>query len=101
MHAESGKNRPLVSLRPERHWACRLGWPVGILIGFIIVATVGYQVLHPDRSWLDALYMTIISVTTVGLREVYEVSEAGMVWTLIVIANKLVTGAVTMSMIVA
>jgi voltage-gated potassium channel len=74
---------------------------VGILIGFIIVATVGYQLLNPDRSWLDALYMTIISVTTVGLREVYEVSEAGMVWTLIVIVGGLVTGAVAMSMIVA
>jgi len=101
MHAESGKIRPLASLRPERHWAHRLLWPVGILIGFIIVATVGYRLLNPERSWLDASYMTIISVSTVGLREVYPVSETGMVWTLIVIVGGLVTGAVAMSMIVA
>ena len=101
MHAESGKVRSLVSLRPERHWAQRLVWPVGILISFIIVATVGYRLLNPERSWLDALYMTVMSVTTVGLREVYPVSDAGMIWTLIVIVGGLITGAVAMSMIVA
>jgi len=62
---------------------------------------VGYWLLNPNRSWLDALYMTIISVSTVGLREVYPVSETGMIWTLIVIVGGLVTGAVAMSMIVA
>ena len=101
MHTESGKVRSFVSLRPEQHWAHRLVWPVGILTGFIIVATVGYRVLNPDRSWLDALYMTVISVSTVGLREVYPVTATGMVWTLIVIIGGLVTGAVAMSMIVA
>ena len=101
MHAESGKIRPFVSLRPERHWAHRLLWPVGILTGFIIVATVGYCLLHPERPWLDALYMTVTSVTTVGLREVYPVSDTGMVWTLIVIVGGLITGTVAMSMIVA
>ena len=101
MHAEFGKVRPLASLRPEPHWARRLAWPVGILIGFMIVATVGYRLLHPEHSWLDALYMTVISVTTVGLREVYPVSGTGMVWTLIVIIGGLITGAVAMSMIVA
>jgi voltage-gated potassium channel len=74
---------------------------VGILIGFVIVATVGYHLLNPNRSWLDALYMTVTSITTVGLREVYPVSDLGMIWTLIVIVGGLVTGTVAMSMIVA
>ena len=101
MHAESGKVRPVASLRPERHWAQRFVWPVGILISFVIVATAGYRLLNPERSWLDALYMTVISVTTVGLREVYPVSDTGMVWTLIVIIGGVITGAVAMSMLVA
>ena len=101
MHTESGKVRPLVPVSSERHWAHRLVWPVGILIGFIIVATVGYRLLNPERSWLDALYMTVTSVTTVGLREVYPISDMGMVWTLIVIVGGLTSGAVAMSMIVA
>ena len=45
--------------------------------------------------------MTVTSVTTVGLREVYPVSDTGMVWTLIVIVGGLITGTVAMSMIVA
>jgi len=101
MRAGSGKVRSLVFLRPERSLAKRLVWPVAILVGFIIVATVGYCLLNPERSWFDALYMTVISVTTVGLREVYPVSDTGMAWTLIVIVGGLVTGAVVMSMIVA
>ncbi|MCP4378968.1 MAG: potassium channel protein [bacterium] len=66
-----------------------------------MIATVGYYLLNPERSWLDALYMTVTSITTVGLREVYPVSDAGMTWTLIVITGGLVTGTVAMSMIVA
>ena len=79
----------------------RLIWPVGILIAFILVATVGYRILHPQQSWLDAFYMTVISVSTVGLREVYPVSAAGMLWTVVVILGGLIAGAVAMSMIVA
>jgi voltage-gated potassium channel len=101
MHHESGKLRSLASLRPERHWARRFLWPVGILVTFIFIAAIGYRILNPERSWLDALYMTVISISTVGLREVYPVSDGGMLWTLIVIIGGLVTGAVAMSMIVA
>jgi voltage-gated potassium channel len=101
MNAESSKVRMFNTLRPERHWALRFVWPVGILVAFIIVATIGYRILNPERSWLDALYMTVISITTVGMREVYPVSDAGMLWTLVVIIGGIVTGAVTMSMIVA
>ena len=79
----------------------RLVWPVGILITFIIIATTGYRILYPEHTWLDALYMTVISVTTVGIREVYPVSDGGMLWTLFVIVGGLISGAVAMSMIVA
>ena len=101
MNPESGKVRPLVLFRPKRQWAHRFAWPVGLLIAFVIVATVGYRLLYPEHSWLDALYMTVISVTTVGLREVYPVSDMGMIWTLIVIVSGVLIGAVALSMLVA
>jgi len=101
MQTPSDKIRSIGLLRSERPWALRLVWPVGILIAFVFVAAVGYRILHPDHSWLDALYMTVISVSTVGLREVYPVSDAGMLWTVIVIVGGLVAGTVAMSMIVA
>jgi voltage-gated potassium channel len=34
-------------------------------------------------SFLDALYMTVISVTTVGFREVRELDASGRIWTMI------------------
>ncbi len=45
--------------------------------------------------------MTVISVSTVGLREVYPISDAGMLWTVVVIIGGLIAGTVAMSMIVA
>lgn len=79
----------------------RFVWPVGILVSFILIAMTGYQILNPEQTLLEAFYMTIISVTTVGMGEVYPVNPAGMVWTSIVIIGGLITGTVAMSMIVA
>jgi voltage-gated potassium channel len=101
MQHVSNKMPSFGGIRREQSWAVRLIWPVGILIAFVCIATTGYRILYPQHSWLDALYMTVISVSTVGLREVYPVSDAGMLWTVLVIVGGLVTGTVAMSMIVA
>ena len=42
--------------------------------------TVGYVVIEGWGAW-DAFYMTVISVSTVGYREVHELSRAGEVFT--------------------
>ena len=42
--------------------------------------TVGYVVIE-GWSWWDAFYMTIITVTTVGYREVHTLSRAGEIFT--------------------
>ena len=34
-------------------------------------------------DFLDALYMTVISVTTVGFKEVRELDASGRIWTMI------------------
>ncbi len=52
----------------------------------LIVGVFGYQVLE-DMSFLDALYMTIITVTTVGFREVVEPSGIGKVFTILLIVG--------------
>ena len=46
--------------------------------------TVGY-VLVEGWSWWDAFYMTVITVTTVGYREVHSLSRAGEVLTVLVL----------------
>lgn len=49
----------------------------GLLIFLIItIGTIGYIVIE-DWIFLDALYMTVITLTTVGYREIHELSRGG------------------------
>jgi len=46
------------------------------LVVVIAIGTVGYRVIGAGEwSFLDALYMTIITVSTVGFKEVHELSR--------------------------
>jgi len=47
----------------------------------LLVGTVGYMVIQ-DVQPLDALYMTVITVTTIGYREVFPLSTAGRWFTM-------------------
>lgn len=50
----------------------------------VIVGTTGYVFIE---GWplFDALYMTVITITTVGYREVHNLSDTGMAFTLLLI----------------
>ena len=52
-----------------------------LLLGSAIVGgTIGYMVIEGWGAW-DAFYMTVITVTTVGYKEVHDLSRAGEVFT--------------------
>jgi len=57
---------------------------LGLLASLLVVGVAGYMLIE---GWdlLDALYMTVITATTVGFREVRPLSPAGMVFTMFVI----------------
>jgi voltage-gated potassium channel len=57
---------------------------VGLLGSVILGGTIGYMVIERWNAW-DAFYMTIITVTTVGYREVHELSVAGQAFTTILL----------------
>jgi voltage-gated potassium channel len=54
------------------------------LIATIAVGIVGYYIIE-GWSFLDSLYMTITTLSTVGFREVHELSIAGRIFTIILI----------------
>ncbi|MEI6892367.1 MAG: NAD-binding protein [Pontiella sp.] len=57
------------------------------VIGIILVllfGTIGYCTLE-GWGWLDAFYMTVITVSTVGIREVHPLSDAGRLFTILLI----------------
>src|SRR6187399_1131531 len=62
------------------------GPAVALLLLVLVTAggTVGY-VLVEGWSWWDAFYMTVITVTTVGYREVHTLSRAGEAFTVVIL----------------
>ncbi len=58
----------------------------GIIIALCIVlfGTVGY-ILIESWEFLDALYMTIITISTVGFSEVHHISKAGRLFTIVLV----------------
>ena len=60
---------------------------IGIVI-IVILGTVGYMYLE---GWtvLESLYMTVITITTVGFEEVHRLSPEGQIFTIILIFSSL------------
>nr|HID58344.1 potassium channel protein [Desulfobacterales bacterium] len=59
---------------------------VGILffVGLLIAGCVGYMLIE-GWYFLDALYMTVITLSTVGYREVHSLTASGMIFTMTLI----------------
>lgn len=62
----------------------------------VLLGSVGYVVLE-GYTPVEALYMTIITVSTVGFREVHSLSEPGMVFTSILIITSIGSFAYSIS----
>ncbi|MGI9527192.1 MAG: potassium channel family protein [Weeksellaceae bacterium] len=59
---------------------------LAILLLFLIIGTTGYVYIE-DYSVIDALYMTVITLSTVGFGEVNQLSEAGRLFTVSLILS--------------
>ncbi len=64
----------------------RLRSPFVLLISVIILGTLGYYLLWRSLggSWLDAVYMTFITITTVGYNEIYPLDSSGRILTIFI-----------------
>jgi voltage-gated potassium channel len=60
------------------------GFAVALLVSVIAGGTVGYMLIEKWSAW-DAFYMTVITVTTVGYREVHDLSRAGQMFTVVLL----------------
>ncbi len=57
------------------------------LLAVVLVGTVGYRLIEPSASWIDALYMTVITLTTVGFTEIVDLTghPGGRIFTVVLI----------------
>jgi voltage-gated potassium channel len=71
--------RELGSLR------ARLVLPIALVTGVVAVGTAGYYALWRDvgGTWLDAMFMTVTTITTIGYGEVHPLTAAGRIFTMV------------------
>jgi len=57
------------------------------MLVIVVAGAIGYYYIEPDRSWsiIDAVYMAVITVSTVGLKEVHILGPAGRAFTIVLI----------------
>ena len=57
---------------------------VALLAAVVLAGTLGYMVIEGWSAW-DAFYMAVITITTVGYREVHDLSFPGQIWTVLLL----------------
>jgi voltage-gated potassium channel len=62
---------------------------------------IGFMILEPNYTLLEAVYMTIITITTVGFREIYEPTQGTMIFISLLIITSFGTFAYAVSAISA
>lgn len=58
---------------------------LSLLAGFVVLGVAGYMMIE-GWSVQDALFMTVITITTIGYGEVFPLSPAGRMFTIVLIA---------------
>ncbi len=62
-------------------------WSLAGFAGILVIGTLGYRYIGGDRySYLDALFMTFITVTTIGYEQIIDLhhNEAGQIFTMVI-----------------
>jgi voltage-gated potassium channel len=87
----------MANLQPPTLWR-RLRWPAVLLVAVTAYGVAGFA-LFEHWSLLDAAYMTVTTLTTVGFREVHPLDAGGMVFTISLIVLGVGVVLVTVSVV--
>ena len=69
-----------------------------IMLVITLIGTAGYTIIE-NQPFLDSLYMTVITVSTVGYKEAFDLTMAGRIFTLFLIIFSWVAFAYAVSVI--
>ena len=85
--------------QPVAVWlAYRLRLPLFLLLALALISTVGYEVIE-GYGWVDALYMTVITLGTIGYGEVHPLGTGGRIFTIGVIVASFATFVYAVSVV--
>ncbi|MGB5202853.1 MAG: NAD-binding protein [Eudoraea sp.] len=71
---------------------------IALMLSVLLAGTLGYHFIA-ELSWLNAIYMTIITVTTVGFNEVGPLETEGKIFTIFLIISSVFIFAYAISVI--
>ena len=62
----------------------RLLLPLTLVLAVVVIGTLGYRWLwrDVDGTWMDALFMTVTTITTIGYGEIRPLTTAGRLFTI-------------------
>jgi voltage-gated potassium channel len=78
------------SIQPRASFSSigKIKYAVILLLLIIIIGTGGFIIIE-NYSFLDSLYMTVITVATVGFREIHPLSDIGKIFTIFLIITSM------------
>ncbi len=75
----------------------RIAISLGVAVIIVVLGSAGFMIIEEDYSFVEAFYMTVITISTVGFREVHELGPSGMIFTSFLIITSIGTFAYTIS----
>jgi voltage-gated potassium channel len=81
-----------------RFFRTKIYTAVFLLIIILLIGVIGYRMIS-GYSWVDALYMTVITMTTVGFGEVVPLDEKSKIFTIFLILASIVIVGYALSII--
>ena len=59
----------------------RIAISLGVAVIIVVLGSAGFMIIEENYSFFQAFYMTVITISTVGFREVHELGPSGMIFT--------------------
>ncbi|WP_298535037.1 TrkA family potassium uptake protein [uncultured Algibacter sp.] len=81
-----------------RFFRTKIYTAISLLILILLVGVMGYKFVS-GYAWIDALYMTVITMTTVGFREVHPLDTESKIFTIFLILASVVIVGYALSII--
>ncbi len=81
-----------------KHFRNKLFFSLFLIVILILIGSFWYH-YYADFSWVDAIYMTIITATTVGFGEVHQLNDQSKIFTIFLIIASIMVYAYTITTI--